>query len=73
MVTQTQQSYSFHTYAPLRIVDHGCSWWDDCRPLTPLFIEFNNPLDLDAYEEGMLRIEPDTPLRRLHRQPTVHW
>jgi uncharacterized protein YfaS (alpha-2-macroglobulin family) len=59
LVTQTQQSYSFHTYAPLRIEDHGCFWWDECRPLTPLFIEFNNPLDVEKYEEGMLRIEPE--------------
>jgi uncharacterized protein YfaS (alpha-2-macroglobulin family) len=59
LVTQAQQSYSFHTYAPLRIVDHGCAWWDECRPLTPLFIEFNNPLDIEAYEEGMLRIDPE--------------
>ncbi|HEY48359.1 MAG TPA: hypothetical protein G4O14_16455 [Anaerolineae bacterium] len=59
LVTQTRQSYSFHTYAPLRIVDYRCAWWDECRPLTPLFIEFNNPLDVEAYEEGMLRIKPE--------------
>jgi uncharacterized protein YfaS (alpha-2-macroglobulin family) len=62
LVTQSSQSYGFHTYAPLRIEDHGCSWYgDECPPLTPLYIEFNNPLDLDAYEEGMLRINPELP------------
>ncbi len=61
-VTQSSQGYSFHTYAPLEIVDHGCSWWDDvCRPLQPLFIEFNNPIDPAYYEERMLRIEPELP------------
>lgn len=62
LLTESAQSYSFRTYAPLKIVDHGCSWYeDDCPPLTPLFIKFNNPLDLDAYEEGMLRIDPELP------------
>jgi len=60
LVTESAQGYSFRTYAPLEIVDHGCSWWDDeCRPLQPLFIEFNNPIDPELYEEGMLRIEPE--------------
>jgi len=60
LATESVQSYSFSTYAPLEIVEHGCSWWgDDCRPLQPLFIEFNNPIDPESYEEGMLRIEPD--------------
>ncbi len=62
LLTQSSQGYSFHTYAPLEIVDHGCSWWDEvCRPLQPLFIEFNNPIDPAYYEEGMLSIEPELP------------
>jgi alpha-2-macroglobulin len=28
------------------------------------FIEFNNPLDVDSYEESMLRIEPALPVPR---------
>ncbi len=60
--TQSSQGYSFRTYAPLEIVDHGCTWWDDiCRPLQPLFIEFNNPIDPAYYEEGLLTIEPELP------------
>ena len=62
LVTQGSQHFSFHTYAPLRIDDHGCSWSDEvCRPLTPFFIEFNNPLDVDAYEDSMLSINPELP------------
>jgi uncharacterized protein YfaS (alpha-2-macroglobulin family) len=62
LVTREAQHYEFHTYAPLRIQRHGCSWYSDpCPPLTPLFIEFNNPLDVDAYEESMLLIEPALP------------
>lgn len=41
LATVQDQSYSFHTYAPLQIVDHGCTWGEiECRPLTPLFIRF---------------------------------
>ncbi len=62
LVTTEAQQYDFRTYAPLRIVEHGCSWYrDDCPPLTPFFIQFNNPIDVDAYEESMLRIEPELP------------
>ena len=62
LVTKDTQSYSFRTYAPLRIEEHGCSWYSDqCLPLTPLFIRFNNPIDVGAYEESMLRIDPELP------------
>ena len=66
LVTQAQQSYSFRTYAPLRIEEHGCSWGSDrCQPLTPFYIRFNNPIDEAAYSEagssGVLRIEPELP------------
>jgi uncharacterized protein YfaS (alpha-2-macroglobulin family) len=60
VVTENAQHYSFHTYAPLRIEDHGCAWSDDqCRPLTPFFIRFNNPIDVDQYDESMLSISPE--------------
>jgi uncharacterized protein YfaS (alpha-2-macroglobulin family) len=62
LVTHEEQAYDFRTYAPLRVMDHGCSWnRDECPPLTPFFIRFNNPIDVEAYEESMLRIEPALP------------
>ncbi|MCJ7435870.1 MAG: MG2 domain-containing protein, partial [Anaerolineales bacterium] len=62
LVTKEAQSYSFSTYAPLRIEDHGCSWYDDrCPPLTPLFIRFNNPLDMNVYSIDMLKVAPEIP------------
>lgn len=62
LVTESSQGYSFRTYAPLEIVRHGCSWYgDECPPLSPFFIEFNNPLEAEAYEENMLRVEPEIP------------
>ena len=62
LVTQAAQSFGFQTYAALQIVDHGCSYWsDECRPLVPFYIEFNNPIDVDTYTESMLRISPELP------------
>ena len=62
LVTRDAQVFDFHTYPPLRIERFGCSWYsDECPPLTPFFIEFNNPIDVDAYEESMLQIEPALP------------
>jgi len=59
LITQVDQAYSFRTYAPLNVVDYGCSWWGrDCYPLQPFFIEFNNPLDAEAYQENMISIDP---------------
>jgi uncharacterized protein YfaS (alpha-2-macroglobulin family) len=62
LVTQEEQNFNFYTYAPLRIDHHGCSWSEDkCRPLSPFFIRFNNPLDMDNYQDSMLRIVPELP------------
>jgi hypothetical protein len=32
---------------------------DQCRPLMPLMIEFNNPIDAESFNEGMLEISPE--------------
>ncbi len=62
LTTTEAQSYSFSTYAPLRIEEHRCSWGDgNCPPLTPFYIRFNNPLDTSVYREEMLRVEPEIP------------
>ncbi len=62
LLTTEAQSYSFSTYAPLRIEDHECSWYDDrCPPITPFYIRFNNPLDTGVFAENMLRIDPEIP------------
>jgi len=62
LVTREAQSYSFSTYAPLRIEEYGCSsYGGDCRPLTPFYIRFNNPLDAQAFSEGMVHVEPEIP------------
>jgi hypothetical protein len=62
LTTTEVQSFNFSTYAPLRIEEHRCAWYDDsCPPLTPFYIRFNNPLDVNVYSEDMLRVEPAIP------------
>jgi alpha-2-macroglobulin len=61
LVTQQSQTYSFYTYAPLKVADHGCWWSDVCRPLSPLFIRFNNPIDSAAFNESMVSVQPAIP------------
>jgi uncharacterized protein YfaS (alpha-2-macroglobulin family) len=62
LVTVESQSYGFRTFAPLRIVEFGCSWYgESCPPLSPFFIRFNNPLDLESFQENLLQITPELP------------
>lgn len=67
LVTVTEQSFNFRTYAPLRIEESRCGWYDDrCPPGTPFSIRFNNPIDLQAYREDMLVITPSLPGLRVN-------
>ncbi len=61
LVTTEVQSFGFSTYAPLKIVEHRCGWDDECPPLSPFLIRFNNPLDTNVTSEEMLRVEPEIP------------
>ncbi len=55
-------SFSFRTYAPLKVEDHGCSWGDnECRPFTPFYIRFNNSLDAKSFSQDLIKIKPDIP------------
>lgn len=59
--TTEQQSFGFSTYAPLRIVRHTCGWGDRCTPLMPFYIEFNNPLDGESFQESLVSTAPEIP------------
>ena len=59
--TKGPQSFSFQTYPPLRIDEARCGWGSECRPGMPFQIRFNNPLDMDAFEEGNFTISPEIP------------
>jgi alpha-2-macroglobulin len=62
LTNPTAQTYTFRTYAPLRIDDHRCGWgWDECHPLNPFHIIFNNNLDAANFTAEMVVIEPELP------------
>ena len=60
LVTTQSQGFGFQTYPPLRIEEYGCSWYgDNCPPLTPFYIRFNNPLDAETFIDSMVAVSPD--------------
>ncbi|MCB0160990.1 MAG: hypothetical protein KDD83_22810, partial [Caldilineaceae bacterium] len=62
LVTERVQSFSFQTYAPLRVVEHRCSYYDrECPPFTPFVIRFNNPLDSAAFTREQVAVTPAIP------------
>ena len=65
--TKSPQDYGFRTYAPLKIVRAECGWQGRCPPQTPFQIEFNNPLDMDKFEDAHLTITPDIPALKIQQ------
>ncbi|NJN81315.1 MAG: Ig-like domain-containing protein [Caldilineaceae bacterium] len=61
LTTTDVQSFSFQTYAPLRIDRHDCGWGDQCPPYSPFNIIFNNPIDEDLFEESLIQVDPAIP------------
>jgi hypothetical protein len=59
--TANDQSFEFYTYSPLEIVRSRCGWNDECPPTQDWSIEFNNPLDPEAFDPTSIRIEPAVP------------
>ncbi|MFO0749825.1 MAG: Ig-like domain-containing protein [Myxococcota bacterium] len=57
-VTEKEQSFSFKTYGPFKILEARCGWGDECRPGMPFQITFSNPIDEDKMEEKMIAVEP---------------
>ena len=58
LITEAAQSFSFTTYAPLRVEEHGCSWGEECPPFTPFYIRFNNALDGQTFDPTQVTISP---------------
>ena len=59
--TTDDQTTSFRTYAPLKIVRAECGWSGNCPPGQAFSIQFNNPLDLDAFDDAQIAVSPDIP------------
>jgi uncharacterized protein YfaS (alpha-2-macroglobulin family) len=59
--TIDEERFTARTHARLEIVDHRCGWDDNCEPLMPWTIEFNNPLDASTITPESISIEPELP------------
>ncbi|HEX5059401.1 MAG TPA: DUF6049 family protein [Kofleriaceae bacterium] len=56
--TKESQSFSFHTYPPLRVDQADCGWGGECRPGMALTFVFNNPLDAEKFSEQQVKVSP---------------
>jgi uncharacterized protein YfaS (alpha-2-macroglobulin family) len=71
-ITEEVQSFSFTTYAPLRVTESYCSWGgDQCPPMSPFQIIFNNPLDQAAFDESWVKVEPEIPALTINNYGTT--
>src|SRR6266545_429633 len=65
-VTARGQSFQFSTYGPLLVKSHRCGYDNNCPPGTPWMIEFNNSLDLKAFDKAQIRVTPELPGMKLN-------
>ncbi len=68
-LTEKLYSYRFMTFAPLRLTAHRCGYQERCTPLMPWSLEFNNPLEMEAFQKSWIRITPELP----GAQITANW
>lgn len=59
LTTTEVQSFSFQTYAPLRVVDQNCRESSyPCYPGQPFYVRFNNPLKVEQITNDAVTVEP---------------
>jgi alpha-2-macroglobulin len=58
LTTTQTQSFSFQTYGPFLVQEHRCGWNRECPPFTPWEIIFTNPIDADAFDPALIKVEP---------------
>jgi uncharacterized protein YfaS (alpha-2-macroglobulin family) len=59
LTTSAVQSFSFQTYAPLRVVSQNCNEQRyGCYPGQPFYVQFNNPLNVEQISNDLVTVEP---------------
>lgn len=61
--TGSEQSFEFRTYDKLVVEEAHCA--GECRPGSPWYIRFNNPIDEDQFDPEGIAISPALPGRRV--------
>jgi uncharacterized protein YfaS (alpha-2-macroglobulin family) len=59
--TDREQSFGFRTYDPFRLRRSSCGWSDHCVPLTPFYLEMNNPIERRSFEKAYVSVTPAIP------------
>jgi uncharacterized protein YfaS (alpha-2-macroglobulin family) len=60
LTTTDVQSFSFQTYAPLRVDDQNCRGGSNtCTPGQPLHVRFNNPLYVEKVANDLVTVTPE--------------
>jgi len=57
-VSERDFNFSFTTHGALKVTASRCGWRDDCRPTSPISIDFSNELDSTSIDEGMITADP---------------
>ncbi|MDQ3747337.1 MAG: MG2 domain-containing protein, partial [Acidobacteriota bacterium] len=60
-VTAAAQDFSFRTYGAFRVTNHQCGWNKTCTPFDQWRIDLSNPVDMEAFDQSQVKIEPETP------------
>lgn len=56
--TATAQEFEFYTYQPLKLTSARCSWSKTCHLSHPFTLEFNNSVDMEAFDESRIQVSP---------------
>jgi alpha-2-macroglobulin len=58
LTTSAVSTHRLRTYAPLRVRGASCGYGGDCPPGTPITIEMNNPIDVEASDLNAITVSP---------------
>lgn len=68
-VTPEAQRFSFRTYDPLELSYAGCDRGERrCSPGGTMYLSFNNPIDLEAFDASSVSVEPAIERVRIRPQ-----
>jgi hypothetical protein len=59
-LSQKPHEFSFRTYGPMRVTDHGCDGESSCNVYDSFNIEFSNALP-DDFDASKIKVEPAIP------------
>ena len=63
--TDAAQEFTFRTRGPLKILGHRSGWRRKCHFHDSWHLRLSNPLDAVAFDESLVRVEPELPGQRV--------